>query len=80
MLRELVLCEESEEISRNPVWFLFISPTSFFLLISYAESFFLAFTLGCFLSARIGHWALVGLLGAGALTRLNDFDVSGSQW
>ena len=72
LLRRLARCDESEEVSRNAVWFLFIFPTSFFLHIGYTESLFLALTLGCFLAARKEHWALAGLLGAGAcLTRVN---------
>lgn len=64
--------DESEEVARNAVWFLFIFPTSFFLHIYYTESLFLALTLGCFLAARTERWAVAGLLGAGAcLTRVN---------
>ena len=72
LLRRLARCDESEEVSRNAVWFLLIFPTSFFLHIGYTESLFLALTLGCFLAARKECWALAGLLGAGAcLTRVN---------
>lgn len=72
LLRRLARCDESEEVSRNAVWFLFIFPTSYFLHVGYTESLFLALTLGCFLAARKSHWALAGLLGAGAcLTRVN---------
>jgi Gpi18-like mannosyltransferase len=72
LLMRLVLCDESEAVARNAVWFLFIFPTSYFLHIGYTESLFLALTLGCFLAARKENWALAGLLGAGAcLTRVN---------
>ena len=72
LLQRLARCDESEEVARNSVWFLFIFPTSFFLHIGYTESLFLALTLGCFLAARKERWALAGLLGAGAcLTRVN---------
>ncbi len=72
LLRRLARCDESEEVSRNAVWFLLIFPTSYFLHIAYTESIFLALTLGCFLAARKTHWALAGVLGAGAcLTRVN---------
>jgi hypothetical protein len=71
-LRALVRCDKSEEVARNTVWFLFIFPTSFFLHITYTESFFLAGTLGCFLAARKERWWLAGVLGAAAsLTRVN---------
>lgn len=72
LLKRLARCDETEEVSRNAVWFLLIFPTSFFLHIGYTESLFLALTLGCFLAARRGSWAIAGLLGAGAcLTRVN---------
>ena len=72
LLRRLARCDESEAVSRNAVWFLLIFPTSYFLHIPYTESLFLALTLGCFLAVRKAHWALAGLLGAGAcLTRVN---------
>ncbi|MDQ3580989.1 MAG: hypothetical protein M3495_04940 [Pseudomonadota bacterium] len=72
LLRRLARCDETEAVSRNAVWFLLIFPTSFFLHIGYTESLFLALTLGCFLAARKSHWALAGVLGAGAcLTRVN---------
>lgn len=72
LLQKLVRLDESETVSRNAVWFLFIFPTSYFLHIGYTESLFLALTLGCFLAARKERWALAGLLGAGAcLTRVN---------
>lgn len=51
-------------------WYLFIFPTSFFLSAVYAESLFLALSLGAVLSARRGHWLRAGALGAlAALTR-----------
>ena len=72
LLVRLARCDESEEVSRLAVWFLFIFPTSFFLHICYTESLFLALTLGCFLAARKERWAVAGLLGAAAcLTRVN---------
>ena len=72
LLRRLARCDETEAVSRNAVWFLLIFPTSYFLHIGYTESLFLALTLGCFLAARKAHWALAGVLGAGAcLTRVN---------
>ena len=72
LLRQLVHCDQSNEVARNAVWFLFIFPTSFFLHVPYTESLFLAFTLGCFLAARKERWELAGLLGGAAcLTRVN---------
>lgn len=72
LLRRLARCDETEAVSRNAVWFFLIFPTSYFLHVGYTESLFLALTLGCFLAARKSHWALAGVLGAGAcLTRVN---------
>jgi hypothetical protein len=72
LFRRLARCDESDEVARNAVWFLFIFPTSYFLHICYTESLFLALTLGCFLAARKERWVMAGLLGAGAcLTRVN---------
>jgi len=72
LLVRLTRADESEDVARLTVWFLFIFPTSFFLHICYTESLFLALTLGCFLAARNNRWALAGVLGAGAcLTRVN---------
>ncbi len=72
LLRRLVLCDESDKVARNAVWFLLIFPTSFFLHVAYTESLFLALTLGCILAARNDRWAIAGMLGAAAsLTRIN---------
>jgi hypothetical protein len=72
IFKQLVACDETEEVANGAVWFLFIFPTSFFLHIAYTESLFLSLTLGCFLAARKEQWHLAGLLGAGAcLTRVN---------
>ncbi len=72
LLFRLARCDESEEVARNSVWFLFIFPTSFFVHIGYTESLFLSLALGSFLAARKEYWALAGLLGAAAcLTRVN---------
>ena len=72
LLRRLVLCDETEEVARNAVWFCLIFPTSFFFHVPYTESLFLALTLGCFLAARKQHWALAALLGgAASLARVN---------
>ncbi|MEO8439658.1 MAG: hypothetical protein ABI540_05490 [Spartobacteria bacterium] len=72
LLQRLARCDETEEVSRNAIWFLLIFPTSFFLHIGYTESLFIALTLGCFLAARKERWLLASLLGAAAcLTRVN---------
>jgi len=51
-------------------WYLLVFPTSLFLSAGYAESLFLALSVGAMLAARRRHWALAGVLGAmGALCR-----------
>ena len=72
LLKRLARLDESEEVARNSVWFLFIFPTSYFLHIGYTESLFMALVLGSFLAARGERWDIAGLLGAFAcLTRVN---------
>lgn len=68
----LVRLDEDVEIAQEAVWYLSIFPTAYFLHIGYTESLFLALTLGCFLAARKGNWAVAGIVGAlAALTRVN---------
>jgi hypothetical protein len=62
------------EMARRSIWFLSLAPAAFVLVMGYAESVLLCLFLGCFLALRRGeqrpHFALAGLLGAGAaLTR-----------
>ncbi|MEY2489114.1 MAG: hypothetical protein QOC70_1056 [Verrucomicrobiota bacterium] len=72
LLRRLVALDQSLNVARWAVWFLFIFPTAYFLHIGYTESLFLALVLGCLLAARMQFWALAGILGALAcLTRVN---------
>ncbi len=54
------------------VWFLLIFPTAYFLHLPYTESLFVALTLGAFVAARTGHWAVAGIVGAfAAMTRVS---------
>jgi hypothetical protein len=72
LFRRLVELDQSVNVARWSVWFLFIFPTAYFLHIGYTESLFLALVLGCLLAARKQFWALAGILGALAcLTRVN---------
>lgn len=72
LLQRLALLDQSPEVARNSVWFLFIFPTSYFLHIGYTESLFLALTLGCFVAARLRQWLLAGFIGLFAcMTRVN---------
>ena len=72
LLFRLVALDEGPIIARRSVLFLLLFPTAYFLHIGYAESLFLALTLGSLLAARQGRWWLSGVLGAFAvLTRVN---------
>jgi len=72
LLHKLVRADFPDSLARNAVWFMLIFPTSHFLHINYNESLFIALAIGCFLSARQGHWSLAGILGALlCLTRIN---------
>ncbi|MGP0029930.1 MAG: mannosyltransferase family protein [Acidimicrobiales bacterium] len=63
-----------DDVARRSIWFLSLAPAAFVLVMGYAESLLLCFSLGCFLALRRGeerpNFALAGLLGFGAaLTR-----------
>jgi len=58
-------------------WYLLLFPTSFFLSAVYADSLFLALSLGAMLCARRDRWLLAGALGGlAALTRPFGFVVA----
>jgi hypothetical protein len=64
-------------VASRASWYLFLFPTSFFLSAAYAESLFLALSLGAVLSARSDRWLLSGALGGlAALTRPYGFVVA----
>jgi Gpi18-like mannosyltransferase len=72
VLRRLLSLDYHPTLAGRAVWFLLIFPTSYFLHIGYTESLFLALALGSLLAMRTNHWAIAGLLGAGAsLARVN---------
>jgi hypothetical protein len=65
-------------VAQRAIWFLSLAPAAFVLVMGYAESTLLCFSIGCFLALRPSsaggsarpNFALAGLLGfAGALTR-----------
>jgi len=71
-LYRLVELDFATNLARRAMWFLLIFPTTYFLHLGYAESMFLALTLGCILAARKQQWADCALAGALAgLTRIN---------
>lgn len=62
----LVRLEFDEETARRAVLYILIFPTTLFLSAVYAESVFLAFTIGSFYHARKREWWLAGILGCAA--------------
>jgi Gpi18-like mannosyltransferase len=64
-------------VASRASWYLLLFPTSFFLSAIYAESLFLALSLGAMLCARRDRWLLAGALGGlAALTRPFGFVVA----
>jgi Gpi18-like mannosyltransferase len=64
LLFRLVRQDFPTRVAERAVWFLFIFPTSYFLHFAYAESLFIALTLGSLLAARQRYWMVAGMLGA----------------
>jgi hypothetical protein len=70
LLRELVELDVSAEVARRALYALALFPTSVFLVMPYAESLFLALSVGSFLAVRHRRWLLAGVLAAlASLTR-----------
>lgn len=64
-------------VASRAAWFLLIFPTSFFLSSIYAESLFLALSVGSLLAARRERWVLAGALGGlAALSRPFGFVIA----
>ena len=61
-LGEVRLRRLLEEIAERAVLLLLLFPTSFFLTAFYTEGLFLLLTVGAFLAARRGRWAVAGAL------------------
>ena len=77
LMKRLVRVDDSNDVARSAVWFLFIYPTAFFLHIPYTESLFIALVLGSVLAARREQWFLASILGACAcFTRLNGLMIA----
>jgi hypothetical protein len=65
-LRRLTEHELGARAADRTVWLMALFPASLFFSAVYAESLFLALTVGAFLSAREGRWRRAALLGAAA--------------
>jgi hypothetical protein len=75
----IALCrlDYGPRVASRAAWSLLLFPTSFFLSAVYAESLFLALSLGAMLCARRDRWILSGVLGGlAALTRPYGFVVA----
>lgn len=64
LLHRLTSLELGRRYARPAVMLTAFAPTSYFFSAPYTESLFLALTLGAFLAARQGRWAVAGVLAA----------------
>jgi hypothetical protein len=64
LLHRLAEIELGPEAARTATWALALFPASVYLSAVYAESLFLALSLGAVLAARTDRWWLAGVLGA----------------
>jgi len=64
LLHRLTALELGQSVARNTVWIFCWLPVAFFLSTVYTEALFAALTIGSFYSARLGRWAMAGLIGA----------------
>jgi len=70
VLHKLTALELGERDARGTVLLVAFFPTAFFFSAVYSESLFLLVSVGAFLAARNGRWAVAGALGGlAALTR-----------
>lgn len=70
LLHRLTSLELGRRYARPAVMLMAFAPTSYFFSAPYTESLFLAVTIGAFLAARQGRWAVAGVLaGACSATR-----------
>jgi Gpi18-like mannosyltransferase len=77
LLISLARLDFGRDVATRATWCLFVFPASFFLSAIYAESLFLALSLGSMLAARRERWLLAGLLAGGAaLTRPFGFVIA----
>lgn len=72
LLRRLAERELGVETARRAILYIAVFPTAFYLFAPYAESLFLALTIGSFVALRERRWLMAGLLGGLAtLTKSN---------
>ncbi|GHO89737.1 mannosyltransferase family protein [Dictyobacter formicarum] len=63
VLYQLVCEDFDEERARRAMLYLWVFPTSFFLVAPYNESLFICLSLLCFYQLRHGNWWLAGIFG-----------------
>jgi Mannosyltransferase (PIG-V) len=72
MLYRLVALDLGEELARITVMLIAFCPMAYFFSAVYSESLYLALSVGCLLSARLGRWGSAGLLGGLAAASRNS--------
>ena len=72
LLRRLALMDLDADAADLTVLLLAFCPMAYFFSAVYTESLYLALSVGCFLQARQGRWALAGLLGGLAAASRNS--------
>ena len=63
VLYRLVALELDHELARLTVMLIAFCPMAYFFSAVYSESLYLALSVGCIWQARVGRWAMAGLLG-----------------
>jgi hypothetical protein len=72
LLQRLVALELGDGPARLTVMLLAFCPMSYFFSAVYTESLFLALSVGCIYSARLGRWGAAGILGGLAAASRNS--------
>ena len=72
VLYRLVALELDTEVARITVMLLAFCPMAYFFSAVYSESLFLALSVGCIYSARLGRWGSAGLFGGLAAASRNS--------
>jgi len=72
LLYRLVALDLGAELARITVMLIAFCPMAYFFSAVYSESLYLALSVGCLLSARLGRWWLAGLLGGLAAASRNS--------
>lgn len=72
LLYRLVALELDQGLARITVTLIAFCPMAYFFSAVYSESLFLALSVGCILSARLGRWGSAGLLGGLAAASRNS--------